>query len=38
MAFRVFLPISEGGLPADEVTIPQVLRQANYTSALVSSR
>ena len=38
MAFRVFLPISEGGLPSDEVTIPQVLRQANYTSALVSSK
>ena len=36
MAFRVFLPISEGGLPATEVTIPQVLKKANYKSALVS--
>jgi arylsulfatase A len=35
MAFRVFLPISEGGLPATEITIPQVLKNANYTSALV---
>ena len=35
MGFRVFLPISEGGLPATEVTIPQVLKKANYTSALV---
>jgi arylsulfatase A len=35
MAFRVFLPISEGGLPATEITIPQVLKNANYTSALI---
>jgi arylsulfatase A-like enzyme len=35
MGFRVFLPISEGGLPASEVTIAQVLRKANYTSALI---
>ena len=35
MGFRVFLPISEGGLPASEITIPQVLKKANYTSSLV---
>jgi hypothetical protein len=35
MVFRVFMPISEGGLPETEVTIPQVLKRANYTSALV---
>ena len=35
MAFRVFLPVSEGGLPASEITIPQVLKKANYTSSLV---
>ena len=35
MGFRVFLPVSEGGLPASEITIPQVLKKANYTSSLV---
>jgi arylsulfatase A-like enzyme len=35
MLFRVFLPISEGGLPASEVTIPQMLKPANYTSSLI---
>lgn len=35
MAFRVFLPNSKGGLPGDEITIPQLLKQADYKSALV---
>ena len=35
MVFRVFMPISEGGLPADEITIPDMLKAANYTSTLV---
>ena len=35
MIFRVFMPVSEGGLPADEITIPDVLKAANYTSTLV---
>ena len=35
MAFRVFLPSNTGGLPSDEVTIPQVLKQGGYNSALV---
>ena len=35
MIFRVFMPVSEGGLPADEITIPDMLKTANYTSTLV---
>lgn len=38
MVFRVFMPISEGGLPADEITIPDMLKAANYTSTLVRMR
>lgn len=38
MVFRVFLPNSEGGLPADEITMPQLLKQANYRSALVRDK
>ena len=34
--YRVFYPNSEGGLPSDEITIPQVLKQAKYSSKLVS--
>jgi arylsulfatase A-like enzyme len=34
-AFRVFLPNSKGGLPASEVTIPQMLKGAGYRSSLV---
>ena len=37
MAFRVFLPSNTGGLPSDEVTIPQVLKQGGYNSALVKT-
>jgi arylsulfatase A-like enzyme len=35
MIFRVFLPDSEGGLPQDEITIPKLLKQANYSSSLI---
>jgi arylsulfatase A-like enzyme len=34
-AFRVFLPNSKGGLPASEVTIPQMLKGAGYRSSLI---
>jgi len=35
MIFRVFLPNSEGGLPANETTLPHLLKMANYTSILI---
>lgn len=35
LLFRVFYPVSRGGLPESEVTIAAQLSAANYTSSLI---
>lgn len=35
LIYQVFTPWSEGGLLSEEITIPELLRTKNYTSALI---